>query len=282
MRFKVRHITRYLYDRPVFLDPQTIRLRPRGDAAQRLLDFSISLEPSPAGLVQCLDPEGNDVACVWFNGLTETLAISTSFEVETLRVNPFDFILTEPGLESLPAVYPDELRERLTQCLDFSGSPEAAAFAGAVATETGCRTLDFLNLLCSRIHETVEMSVRLQGAPLPPGHTLAERRGSCRDLAVLFIAACRSQGLATRFVSGYQEGDPDAPERHLHAWAEVYLPGGGWRGFDPTHGLAVSDRHVAVAASMTPQGAAPVSGRFRGSGAISSLDFELHIRTTPS
>jgi transglutaminase-like putative cysteine protease len=282
MLFKVRHITRYRYDQPVFLEPQTIRLRPRGDAAQRLLAFFLSVDPAPEGLVQHLDPEGNDVACAWFNGLTETLTLTTSFELETLRINPFDYIITEPGLRNLPAVYPPELSARLVQCLALAGGPEVSAFSDAIAAEAGSRPLDFLNLLCARIRETIEVRVRLQGDPLPAERTLTDRCGSCRDLAVLFIAASRSQGLAARFVSGYQEGDPDARERHLHAWAEVYLPGGGWRGFDPTHGLAVADRHVAVAASMNPPGAAPLSGRFRGSGAVASLDFELQIQTTPS
>ena len=88
--------------------------------------------------------------------------------------------------------------------------------------------------------------------------------GACRDIAMLFLAACRAQGLAGRFVSGYQARSK-RPERHLHAWPEVYLPGGGWCGFDPTRGLAIADTHVAVAAAPAPAGAMPIEGRFVGS-----------------
>jgi transglutaminase-like putative cysteine protease len=92
--------------------------------------------------------------------------------------------------------------------------------------------------------------------------------------------ACRALGLGARFVSGYQEGDPDQPRRYLHAWAEVYLPGAGWRGYDPSHGLAVADRHVAVAAGMRSDLAAPISGIFRGTGVSSRMQAEIRLRTT--
>ncbi|MFM7576061.1 MAG: transglutaminase-like domain-containing protein, partial [Microcystaceae cyanobacterium] len=92
------------------------------------------------------------------------------------------------------------------------------------------------------------------------GITWRNKRGSCRDLTILFMEVCRTMGLAARFVSGYQEGDQATEDWELHAWAEVYLPGGGWRGYDPTHGLAVSDRHIALVASPNPQDCAPVTG----------------------
>lgn len=279
MIFQVRHITRYRYDRPVFLEPQTIRLRPRGEGAQRLRNFSLALEPAPAGLVEYRDAEGNDVACAWFNGQTEGLTVTAACEVETLRGNPFDFILTDQGVETLPVLYTLDLHERLLPALACSGTPTVAAFASSVAAEAGGRTMDFLRRLSSRLHEMMTVVLRSEGDPLPAERTLAEGHGSCRDLAVLFLAACRTQGLAARFVSGYQEGNPDAVEHHLHAWAEVYLPGGGWRGFDPTLGQAVGEGHVALAASIDPGGAAPLSGRFRGTGAGASLDFELQVLT---
>jgi transglutaminase-like putative cysteine protease len=94
--------------------------------------------------------------------------------------------------------------------------------------------------------------------------------------------ACRAAGLATRFVSGYQEGDPTRAERELHAWVEVYLPGAGWRGYDPTYGVPVADRHVAVAAGLTPRAAAPTSGTFRGTGTGSTLRTEIRMRVTNS
>ena len=93
---------------------------------------------------------------------------------------------------------------------------------------------------------------------------MEQRQGACRDFAVLFIDACRCVGLAARFVSGYQDAYRSMGKRDLHAWAEVYLPGAGWRGYDPTRGLAVADHHVAVAAAADPQNAAPVTATYRG------------------
>jgi len=95
------------------------------------------------------------------------------------------------------------------------------------------------------------------------------------------MAVCRSVGLAARFVSGYQEGDPDMEERHLHAWPEVYVPGGGWRGYDPTHGLNVADRHIALAASHWAKGTLPVKGNFRKTGAAARMSYHISLATIP-
>jgi transglutaminase-like putative cysteine protease len=122
-----------------------------------------------------------------------------------------------------------------------------------------------------------EVTIREESEPQAPGMILAQRYGACRDLAVLFMDACRALGLGARFVSGYQEGDPDQEGRRLHAWAEVYIPGGGWRGYDPTHGPAVADRHVAVAAGMHPTFAAPITGTFRGTGVSSRMQADIQL-----
>ena len=112
---------------------------------------------------------------------------------------------------------------------------------------------------------------------MPPRVTLEKGQGACRDLAVLFVAACRALGFGARFVSGYHQGHSEPMRRDLHAWAEVYLPGGGWRGYDPSLGLAVADRHVAVAAGTRPDQAAPISGSFRGTGVSSRMRAEIRM-----
>lgn len=116
------------------------------------------------------------------------------------------------------------------------------------------------------LHERLRRSTRPEGAPLPPIETLRRGEGSCRDIAVLFLAAARSQGFAGRFVSGYYAEPGNEGDFDLHAWSELYVPGGGWRGFDPTVGLAVAERHVSLAVGARPEQAAPVSGSFRGGG----------------
>jgi transglutaminase-like putative cysteine protease len=136
----------------------------------------------------------------------------------------------------------------------------------------------FLTTLTQQIYDACAYGVRPQGDPLPAGVTWETKQGSCRDFTVLFMEACRAVGLAARFVSGYHEGDPDHPANDLHAWAEVYVPGGGWRGFDPTLGLAVSDRHIPLAAAAHPRQAAPVTGALReGTTARSTLTTHIEI-----
>ena len=284
MRFRVRHTTRYRYSRPVFLEPHTVRLRPRCDASQRLKSFQLQIEPEPAILSEALESEGNDVTYAWFEGTTERLLVHSEFEVETLRENPFDYILMSDRANSLPLVYPEEWRHQLDpyiSCPEGADSP-IGRFARSIADSAGRETLPFLAVLNGRISKSYEVVVREEGDPLPAEKTLNSKRAACRDLAVLFMECCRSLGIASRFVSGYHQGDPVADRRHMHAWAEVYLPGGGWRGYDPAYGLAVADRHFPVAASAAPQMAGPVTGSARGTGATSKMDAEITLETIDS
>ena len=128
--------------------------------------------------------------------------------------------------------------------------------------------MPFLMELAGRICRGLRPIARAEGPPLAAGETLSAGEGACRDFAVLFCSACRSVGLAARFVSGYElEAARDPGRASMHAWAEVYLPGGGWRGFDPSQGLAVGLSHVAVAAARDPEMATPIAGSYRGSEA---------------
>jgi len=276
MRYSVEHQSRYTYSRPVFLEPQIIRLQPRCNVHQRPENFQIEILPQPAGKCAHLDAEGNQVTTAWFAGQTEELLITTSFRIETLLTNPFDYLITEPACERLPVDYSPGSRLALACHRTKIGDTSVAAFAKALALESNHESSGFLTLLYTKLYQ-FDVVIRPEGAPLAPELTLRTQCGSCRDLALLFIAACRHQGLAARFVSGYQEGDPDQDTRELHAWVEVYLPGGGWRGYDPTHGLVVADHHIAVAASYDPAGAAPLSGNFRGTGATAELSFHINL-----
>jgi transglutaminase-like putative cysteine protease len=144
------------------------------------------------------------------------------------------------------------------------------------------RTIDFLFELCAALHRELRFIARPDGAPWTSDETLLRGEGACRDLAVVFIDACRGVGLAARFVSGYKlELDRIEENADLHAWAEVYLPGGGWRGYDPSLGLVVADRHVAVAASCEPELAAPTTGSFRGTGAIGRMTAQVRLEPIP-
>jgi transglutaminase-like putative cysteine protease len=136
--------------------------------------------------------------------------------------------------------------------------------------------------LCARLAGQIQYAVRDRGDAFPASQTLAEGKGACRDTALLFMEACRAMGLASRFVSGYAEGYVQQGRRDLHAWAEVYLPGGGWRGYDPSMGIAVVDRHVAVSAGSVPALAAPLVGTFVGGAVTTNLWYDISMVMKPA
>lgn len=281
MFFSISHQTRYEFSVPVFLEPHLLRLCPRSDSGQKLLSYHLDIDPLPAGFSDITDVEGNIARWIWFNDTTQHLEIRSKSMVQTLRENPFDYILSTPSFETHPFQYPEEIVPSLQPCLERKGSPEnekVRALTSALLDKSGGEVFGFLNGLNIYLYENWQVVDREEGPPLPPDVTLQEKEVSCRDLALLFMAVCRQGGIASRFVSGYQEGDPDTENRQLHAWAEVYIPGGGWRGYDPTHGLTVADRHITLAASHLPQHASPCTGTFRGTGAQSSMTFTILLQ----
>jgi len=280
VKLGIRNRTAYRFDQPVFLEPHVIRLRPRIDAALWPLALTLDVDPRPAGRAEYLDLEGNVVTQVWFDGMTDHFTIESRSTVETLVTDPFRYLLDDPD-RALPRPYPAELENRLSAYRRASDSSTRAVqeLALATAEAVGRRPDTFVTTLTTRLHREFEVETREEGPPNRPEATLAQRRGACRDIAVVFIACCRAMGLAARFASGYVYIDGSG-ERALHAWAEVYLSGGGWRGYDPTLGLVVADRHVVVAAAAEPADAAPLSGSFRGS-ATSILETEVEVTAAP-
>jgi len=264
VRISVTHAIVYRYSGTVYLEPHTFRLRPREDGAQHVVRHALAISPAPAVRTECMDQDGNVVAETWFDGPVETLSVESAFTVELLRANPFDFLLRDysEGVRASLAAY---LREP---------APEVRDFAAAIAVEAG-HPLDFLTALNRHIAREFRYKARETGAAHAAEVTLRTREGSCRDLAVLFADAARARGIAARFVSGY-ECASRTDQANMHAWAEVYLDGGGWRGYDPSAGLAVSTGHVAVAAAAEPALAAPVTGTFRGS-AEARMEFAIQV-----
>lgn len=280
MHFRIHHRKTYVYSRPVFLEPHIIRMRPRNDAFQRLLSYGLRVSPEPAGQSDLLDANGNAATQIWFNDETDRLEITVDIEADTLVTNPFNYLLTGATAGRLPMMYGPDMAALWAYREPPTEADEVVRFAAGLAEDVDGKVLDFLNRLNDTIYGMLEQEVREDGPPYPPSQTLETRRGSCRDAAVLFIAACRAVGVAARFVSGYQEGDRDTDMRHLHAWPEVYLPGAGWRGYDPTHGLLVTNGHVALAVAPEADGAMPLTGSFRGTGATWEASFDLEISVT--
>ncbi len=285
MHYQITHRIVYNYDRPVILAPHSIQLRPRCDVTQKLHQYQLKLDPVPQQLFETLDLGGNLVSRAIFKpeGVTQ-LVIQATSQVETLRSNPFDYLL-EPWALLLPLNYPSRLHQQLQPYLSgqFAGGigaidPVASQLAQTLWMQTAGSPIEFLSALNQTIYQNCQYGLRETGQPYPAGITWSEKSGSCRDYTVLFMEVCRAAGLASRFVSGYQEGDRDSNDRHLHAWAEVYLPGAGWRGYDPTHGLAVADRHIALVAPATAADSAPVSGAIKTAGAQSQMQYELKIQ----
>lgn len=284
MRYKITHTTHYQYSQSVRLRPHTLLLCPRSDGAQQLEQFDIQIEPQPKEQTYFLDINGNTCLKTTFDAELSSLKITTTSEVITRRENPFDY-LSESWALSFPVDYPSGLAAQLSPYLTTppgwglsqANTPSVLDMAQSLMQKTDGDVGQFLTQLTQEIQSRCDYQQRLEGPAQPPAATLSKASGTCRDFAVLFVAVCQAVGLAARFVSGYQEGDPDGPH-DLHAWAEVYVPGGGWRGFDPTLGLAVGDRHIALAAAIDPKQAGPVVGTFQpGQRAETTLESEIEL-----
>lgn len=276
MLFNIIHRTRYSYSAAVGLEPLTLRLRPRCDVYQKVHDYRIEISPSPAGVSHCVGLDGNNTDTIWFNGLHDHLHIDVYTRVETFPVDQFNFMVTDPVALVLPLKYERNLAMALSHYLILEKSaPEVAALAQEIMQKAKYETIPFLTLLAEQIPARLKYLLREHGDPWTPEETLKIGEGSCRDFSVLFIEVCRVAGIAARFVSGYCIGD-EADKSHMHAWVEVYLPGAGWRGFDPSRGVTTSDDHIAVAAGCRAQDAAPTFGSFRGS-ATSLMSADISI-----
>ncbi len=275
MLLKIVHHTHYHYSQPVFLEPFTVRLRPRSDATQTVRSYSIDINPRPSGTNHCIDLDGNNADTIWFSGLHENLLIDVNTIVDTHHGDPFNFLVTDSAALTLPVKYQSHLEHALKYYLfrDSNGSG-AANFSQEIMQMANYETVSFLSLLAEQIYRRFKYLLREHGDPWTPEETVKRAEGSCRDFAMLFVDACRVAGIAARFVSGYCMSDIAGSD--MHAWAEAYLPGAGWRGFDPSRGLLVADDYVAVAAGQRSQDAAPTFGTFRGE-AQSTLKAEMSI-----
>lgn len=273
MHLQLRHDTEYRYDHAVALSPQTLYLYPRPYPYQQLLRYELTIDPNPSQLVRNVDVEGNIQQIAYFGQPTDYLRVMVEMELDSTEFNSYDFVLFPFETQRIPFRYPLAFADLLKPYLERVGITEAVEhWARQLAAMAGWQTTAFLTVLTQTIRQFT-YEVREAGAPYPPEQTLTLRQGSCRDYTTLFIAACRSLGIASRFVSGYLLGNPQQ-EHQLHAWAEVYLPGAGWRGFDPTEGIAVRNSHIFLTATAKPELAAPISGTFSGQ-AQSTLRSEI-------
>lgn len=280
-RFRIQHQIHYRYDAPVELHPHWIRLQPRGNHFQQLRSFQLQIDPIPDRLFELQELDGNLCQRAWFSHSCQFLHLQANSEVITCLLNPFEFLL-EPWATRLPFLSETQAqRDRLSPYLQsyLAGGfdPACIQLAQELLEEAKNDTIAFLLLLNQSLYNRISYVQRPLGEARWPGQTLAHQQGCCRDTAVVFLEVCRVVGLAGRFVSGYHWGGPEAEQFDLHAWAEVYLPGAGWRGFDPTIGLATAENHIAVASAPLASQAAPTEGTYFGPGIKSTLSYQVQL-----
>ena len=267
----LNHVTHYRYDRRVALGPHVVRLRPAPHARTRILSYSMRVKPERHFINWQQDPQANYLARLVFPEKTQELRIDVDLIAEMAVLNPFDFFL-EPHAAQFPFTYAAEEQNELAPYLAKAkgGTLFAEYLAGICRAPVA--TADFLVDMNGRLARDVRYLIRLEPGVQPPEETLARASGSCRDSGWLLVQLLRHLGLAARFVSGYLiqlaadvssldgPAGPSTDFTDLHAWCEVYLPGAGWIGLDPTSGLLAGEGHIPLACTPDPSAAAPVSG----------------------
>lgn len=269
----IEHRTTYRFDRPVRLSPHVIRLRP-APHCRSVLAYSLRVKPATHFLNWQQDPFGNYLARLVFPELATELDVTVDLVADMTVVNPFDYFVEEAA-ETYPFRYDDALAQDLAPYLAVApGGRRLTAWLARARRDLGTAVPvnDFLVAVNRRVCQDIAYSVRMEHGVLTPEETLERAIGSCRDSAWLLVQILRRLGLAARFVSGYLvqlvadqaplEGrsGPSADFTDLHAWAEVYLPGAGWLGLDPTSGLFAGEGHLPLACTPEPTSAAPITG----------------------
>ncbi|MEL7216208.1 MAG: transglutaminase family protein, partial [Pseudomonadota bacterium] len=272
IRVALTHRTTYSYDRAISLSPHVVRLRPAPHCRTPVKSYSLRIEPEDHFLNWQQDAFSNWQARLVFPERAKKLSVEVDLIVDMVAINPFDFFLEESAQE-VPFTYEPGLKEDLTPYLrKHSGSAVFAKYIKDAPAPDGQNTNDWIVELNQYVQSTINYTVRMEPGVQTPEVTIEKALGSCRDSGWLLVQMLREFGYAARFVSGYLiqlasdqkavDGPSGPPEdfTDLHAWCEVYLPGAGWVGLDPTSGLFAGEGHIPLACTPEPSSAAPISG----------------------
>ena len=266
-RYKILHRTYYNVPAAVQLGPHVLRLRPREGHELHIESAALEITP-PATLRWHRDVEDNSVAIATFDTPTRQLVIESEVIIQQFNESPLDFLVADYAID-YPFAYSPEDRVVLSPYMNgadhAASDPLAAWIANFWQPDEPIQTYALLQRLSTHIQQTLTYQIREEPGVQTAADTLSRGTGSCRDFANLFMEASRRLGLAARFVSGYLYAEPSAVNYgSTHAWAEVFLPGAGWKGFDPTIGKIVGTDHIAVAVARLPESVPPVAGSFAG------------------
>ncbi len=278
-RYKIVHHTYYNYSGAVRLGPHSLLLRPREGHDLRIESFDVHITPG-ASLFWHRDVEGNSVAIAHFDTPARQLVIESTVVIQQYNETPLDFLVADYAIAYPFAYLTDDsmvLAPYRVQLKGEAGNVVRAWIADFWQTGESIQTYTLLQRIAARIHNTLTYRVREEPGVQTARQTLSMGTGSCRDFALLFMEAARCLGLAARFVSGYLHAPLMADSiGSTHAWAEVYLPGAGWKGFDPTIGKIAGPDHIVVAVSRLPESVPPVAGSFVGA-ATSTLQVGVWV-----
>ncbi|MDE1157721.1 MAG: transglutaminase family protein [Neorhizobium sp.] len=288
IKASIYHLTHYMYDRPVRLGPQIIRLKPAAHSRTKVISHALKVTPENhfANLQQ--DPYGNYLARFVFPEPVTEFKIEVDLVADMTVYNPFDFFVEEDA-QTWPFTYPADLIEDLS--IYRTPEPPEPALVDYLKTfdmSPGQPTVDMVVGINARLQQAIGYVIRMEPGVQTPEQTLTSAMGSCRDTSWLLVQILRHLGFATRFVSGYliqlapdlkALDGPSGTEvdfTDLHAWCEVYLPGAGWIGLDPTSGLLTGESHIPLAATPHFRNAAPISGGYFGE-AETSFGFDMKV-----
>ncbi|MDC8832443.1 transglutaminase family protein [Alteromonas gilva] len=279
-RLQINHITTYQFSGAVELTPHTLRLRPREGHDQHIESSQLIITP-PAELHWQRDAEENTIAVASFTQATQKLVINSTITIQKFDIEPHNFLVAEHAVD-YPFAYTTEEAIALTPYTQIQSPTDKDDLKRWLADiwqpAEQIQTFALLLRLNQKIYQSFDYIKREEEGVQPPGITLTSQAGSCRDLANLMMLAARKLGFASRFVSGYvHTGEDNIQEGSTHAWTEIFIPGAGWKGFDPTFGNLAGSSHIAVSVSRRAELTPPISGGFYGSpGTTMEVDVQVN------